>query len=210
MFQTIERIQEEINSIKKITLDEIKGKKALIIVDMVKGFYNIGPLASSRVSKVINPISILANKFENDEKIFFIDSHTKNSVEFKSYPIHCVKESVEEELIDEIKVISKLTKSKIIKKNSINGFHSIEFKNWLENNMDIDTFVITGVCTDICVETFALTLSTYFHELNVEKNIIVPMNMVETYDFGNHNGDLMNLITFFKLKSNGIKVVKSI
>ena len=36
------------------------------------------------------------------------------------------------------------------------------------------------------------------------------MNTVETSDFGNHDAELMNVMTFFKLRSNGIDVVKEI
>ncbi|MBX7307152.1 isochorismatase family cysteine hydrolase [Clostridium chauvoei] len=210
MIKTIKNIEKEISSIEKININDIKGKRALIIVDMVKGFYSVGALSSPRVSRVINPIVELANKLKDDEKLFFIDSHKENSVEFRSYPKHCIKDSEEEKLIDEIQELTNLDKTTIVKKNSINGFHSIGFNNWLNSNKDIDTFIITGVCTDICVETFTLSLATYFNEMNLEKDIIVPINTAETYDFGNHNGDLMNLITFFKLKSNGIKVVKNI
>ena len=32
----------------------------------------------------------------------------------------------------------------------------------------------------------------------------------ETSDFGNHDAELMNVMTFFKLRSNGIDVVKEI
>ncbi len=36
------------------------------------------------------------------------------------------------------------------------------------------------------------------------------MNLVETYDLGIHNGDLMNLISLYKMKINGINIVKYI
>lgn len=210
MLEALELIKNEIDEVKELDLSKVSGKKALIVVDMVKGFYSIGPLASDRTGRVIAEIVSLADKFKDDEKLFFIDSHKADAVEFLSYPAHCVEGTEEEELIDEIKELTGHEKVSIVKKNSINGFHAKEFMKWLEDNNDIENFIVTGVCTNICVETFVVTLKTYFNENNISKNIYVPMNTVETYDFGSHNGDLMNLLSFYKMKQNGINVVKNI
>lgn len=210
MLEAINNIKKEINEIGDLNLNQIEGDTALIIIDMVNGFCNIGPLSSNRSTLVIDPIIQLNSIMKKNQKVFFIDSHTEDSIEFKSYPVHCVKGSEEEKLINELKEYSSDETVTIIKKNSINGFHSNDFKEWLNNNSNIKNFVVTGVCTDICVEVFVITLSTYFNEMNEFKTIIVPINTVETFDLGNHNGDLMNIMSLYKMKSNGIKVVKSI
>jgi hypothetical protein len=36
---------------------------------------------------------------------------------------------------------------------------------------------------------------------------IVPADAVETYDFGTHNGDLMNAMALYNMMINGIEVV---
>lgn len=210
MLRTVGNIKKEIDLLESVNFSDIvkdKEKTAFVVVDMVKGFYNLGVFASERTEKVIDPIVKLNEQLNGCKKVFFVDSHTKDSVEFKSYPEHCLKGTEEEEYIEEIKGDSNTV---FIKKNSINGFHAAEFKKWLEKNQNVDTFIVTGVCTDICVETFVMTLKTYFNEVNEDKKIIVPINAVETSDFGNHDAELMNLMTFFKLKSNGIDVVKEI
>lgn len=210
MLRTVGKIKTEIESLKSVELDNIvknKENTALIVVDMVKGFYNIGVFASERTEHVIQPIVKLNERLKGCKKVFFVDSHTKESVEFRSYPEHCIKGTAEEEYVEEIKSDENTV---FIKKNSINGFHAPEFKKWLEKNKNIDTFIVTGVCTDICVETFVMTLKTYFNEINEDKEIYVPINAVETSNFGNHDAELMNLMTFFKLQSNGINVVKEI
>lgn len=210
MLRTVSNIKKEIDLLEAVNFSDIvkdKEKTAFIVVDMVKGFYNLGVFASDRTEKVIQPIVKLNDSLNGCKKIFFVDSHTENSVEFKSYPKHCIKGTEEEEYISEIKADSNTV---FIKKNSINGFHAPGFKEWLEKNKDIDTFIVTGVCTDICVETFVMTLKTYFNQVDEDKRIVVPMNTVETSDFGNHDAELMNVMTFFKLRSNGIDVVKEI
>lgn len=210
MFEALKGIKEEIESLESFNLESLdKSKTAFVVVDMVRGFYNVGPLASDRVEKTIEPILKLNEKLKDCKKVFFIDSHTEDSVEFKSYPAHCLKGTVEEELIEELK--DKVdSNTSVIRKNSINGFHAPDFKLWLEKNSEIENFIVTGVCSNICVETFVITLKTYFDEKNMDKEIIVPINATETYELGNHNAELMNLLTFYKLKSNGINVVKKI
>lgn len=210
MLEAINNIKDELNQICELSLNTLDGDTALIVVDMVKGFCNIGPLSTNRSIKVIDPIINLNLIMKENKKVFFVDSHNESSIEFKSYPVHCIKDSMEEEIIDELIEYSKDSTSTIIKKNSINGFHASEFKEWLNVNKTIKNFIVTGLCTDICVETFAISLSTYFNEVDKDINIIVPINTVETFDFGTHNGDLMNMISLYKMKSNGIKVVKSI
>lgn len=210
MLEALGLIKNEIDDVKALDLCEIEGKKALVVVDMVKGFYSVGALASDRTGRVIDSIVSLSNALLDEEKLFFIDSHKEDAVEFLSFPPHCVEETVEEELIDEIKDLTNGEHVTILKKNSINGFHAKGFMKWLLDNKDIDSFIVTGVCTNICVETFVISLKTYFNENNIAKNIYVPMNTVETYDFGSHNGDLMNLLSFYKMKQNGINVVKNL
>lgn len=210
MLEAINNMKNEIDKIGDLNFTEIEGDTALIVIDMVKGFCNLGPLSTPRSSKAINPIMHLTSIMKENKKVFFIDSHSEASIEFKSYPIHCIKGSEEAELIDELIGYSKDSSVTMIKKNSINGFHANKFKEWLKNNSNIKNFIVTGVCTDICVEVFTISLATYFHEVNEDKNIIVPINTVETFDFGTHNGDLMNIISLYKMNSNGIKVVKSI
>jgi len=210
MLEAINNIKNEINQIDDLSFSTLQGNTALIVVDMVKGFCNIGSLSTKRSINAIDPIIHLNSIMKENKKVFFVDSHNEDSIEFKSYPAHCIKETIEEEIIDELVEYSKDSTSTIIKKNSINGFHAPEFKEWLKINSDIKNFIVTGVCTDICVETFAISLGTYFNEVNEDKNIIVPINTVETFDFGTHNGDLMNIMSLYKMKSNGIMVVKSI
>ena len=78
---------------------------ALIIVDMVNGFVKMGPMSSPRIQTIIDPICDLLKR-ANDSQIdvvAFADCHQTDSIEFNSFPAHCIKGEVESEIIDEIK-----------------------------------------------------------------------------------------------------------
>ena len=204
--------------IKELKLDSLELEKlklentALIVVDMVIGFVEEGILSSSRVKDMSINLLELNRKTEGYSKIYFVDSHNKDSVEFKAYPEHCIINTKEEELIDVLKEsLNKENNIKIIKKNSTNGFHVPEFKLWLDKIIDkIDNFVIVGCVTDICVSQLSLTLKTYFNQLDLDKNVIVPVNCVDTFDTPDHPAEQMNFFALSSMNSNGIKVVSEI
>ncbi|MGL5821624.1 MAG: isochorismatase family cysteine hydrolase [Sarcina sp.] len=207
-------MEEDISYVKESSLEELNATKKntiLIVVDMVKGFYNQGALANKFVEGIINPIIELDKKMQGYKKVFFIDSHTEESIEFLSYPPHCIKGTLEEELIDELKVCEgiKDENTKIVKKNSINGFHSPEFKVFLDDK-SIENYIVVGVCSDICVKNLALTMKSYFNQNNLDKTIIIPSNMIETFDAPFHNREFWNLLSLFEMKSNGIKIIRDI
>lgn len=189
-----------------------KDKTALFVVDMVNGFVYTGPLSSPRVAAIAKNVAELNEKTKGYKKIFFLDSHEEQSQEFSSFPLHCLKGTIEAELIQELKTeASEGQETLYIEKNSTNGFNSKKFKDWLAKNMDeVDNYIITGCVTDICVLQFALSLKAYFNEANKNKRIIVPMNCVETYEVGSHDGFLMNLFALYNMHTSGIEIADKI
>lgn len=205
-------MEKEIKGKTLYLKDFSKDNTAIITVDMVKGFVKKGILSSPRIISIIDAIVDLNKRSKGYKKIFFLDEHEENSAELTTYAKHCIKGTEESELIDELnkeEVIGKNTT--MISKNSTNGFHAPAFKVWLEKNEDIiENYIVIGCEADICVSHFATTLKTYFNEKNLSRRIIVPINGVETFDFGTHDGDLMKIISLWEMKSNGIEIVDEI
>lgn len=187
-------------------------KTALVVVDMVNGFVHEGILSSPRIIDIIDNIKELNEKTLGYKKIFFLDEHSDDSAEFKSYAKHCLSGTEEAMLIPELNEGATVNdNTSMIPKNSTNGFHAPKFKTWLTENEDkIHNYIVVGCEADICVSHFATTLKTYFNEKNLEKRIIVPINCVETYDFGSHDGDLMKVISLYEMNMNGIEIVEKI
>ncbi|HHY64002.1 MAG TPA: cysteine hydrolase [Clostridiaceae bacterium] len=208
--KSLGEINDMIGKLPAVKMEDLDSKKtALVIVDMINGFVREGPLMSGRVEAIIPEIVRLSKKCDNFDikKVAFADNHTDASPEFGSYPKHCIKGTGESEVVDEIKEAGGYT---LIPKNSTNGFHEEAFQEWLKNNPETDTFIVTGCCTDICVQQFAITLKTWFNMNDKQSRVIVPVNAVETYDLGSHNAELMNVMALYNMLINGVEVVKGV
>lgn len=202
-------IKKHIFSALPLKLSEFnKSETVLVVVDMINGFVNEGSLSSPRIRNIVSDVSKLVSECleKGIDIIAFADCHKENSVEFENFPVHCLENTRESELIDEI----KNDISKVIPKNSTNGFHAPEFQKFLAENRNIKNFIVCGDCTDICVHNFCITLKTYFSQNNIKSRVIVPINAVETYDGGIHNAEFMNFSALMIMETNGIELVKEI
>lgn len=198
----------KLNNVEEFCIDN---KSVLFIIDMNNGFAKSGPLSSKRVEKLIPSIVEdveIFNSF-NNPIIAFTDSHKKECLEFKSYPIHCLENSYESEIVDEIKQFNDIM---IIKKSSTNAFLEEETKKYIDSFVrdGYKNFVLCGCITEVCVKQFAQTLKAYLNVINKDINVIVPINSVDTYDSPEHNADIINLFSFYEMNSCGIKIVKNI
>ena len=196
IFEKLKNINEK--NINNLDIDNA----ILVIVDMNNGFAKYGSLYSPRIKKLINPIVKLANKMskKNVPIICFSDRHSEDSTEFLIYPKHCLINTDEGEIIDEL---IKIKGIEIIHKNSTNGF----FAEKLQLEFEKKSFIIVGNCTDICVYQFAITLKTFFNQINQYKKVIVPMNFVDTFDLEGHKANFMNYVFLNSMIENGIEVI---
>lgn len=207
--KTAEALAEEINSLEAISFDHIPAEgTAMVIVDAVNGFIREGAMSSKRIESIIpNIVSLMKKCKEKSIPIAaFADCHGESCAEFASFPPHCIKGTSESEIVDEIKAEGGY---KLIEKNSTNGFHEKQFRDCLETNGK-SRFIVTGDCTDICVLQFCLSLKTYFTQKDMQSEIIVPLNCVETYDAPYHEAGFMSLAAYKILKDSGIKFVSEI
>ena len=195
---------ESLNSKPEMPLkDYSNNDTALIVVDVINGFTIVGALSSERVTQIIGKVGkLMRSAIERSiDIVFFADSHTKDSTEFKSFPPHCLINTTESEVVEELKAIGHYT---LIEKNSTNGYHAPKFKQYLKDNPNVKNFIVCGDCTDICVLNLCLSLKTAFDQDDKECNVIVPMQCVETFDAPSHSAELMNVMAFKLLETNGI------
>ncbi|MEF9992237.1 MAG: isochorismatase family protein [Romboutsia sp.] len=181
-------------------------KTDVFIVDLNNGFAKSGSLYSPRVEALIKPITNFVKSIQDkvNNITAFTDCHDKDSIELLSYPSHCLIGDVESKIVDELNEIENL---KVIPKNSTNGFFALESTDF----SSINNIIIVGDCTDICIYQFAITLKSYFNQNNIQKNIVVPINLIDTYDIsGVHPANLLNIVFLNSMIQNGVNVVKEI
>lgn len=203
-------IWDVLNALPALSLKEVaREKTVLVIVDMINGFAREGLLQSPRVDAIVPAIVELSAACDAHgiEKLAFADHHTMASPEFSAYPPHCLIGTRESEIIDEIKQVGGY---RLIPKNSTNGFQEEAFAGWLEDHPEVTQYIVVGDCTDICIRQFAVSLKTWFNRQDRKSRIIVPMEAVDTYDLGLHQGDLVHIMALFGMMGDGIEVVKNI
>lgn len=197
---------------EKIRNGQIKNLKCyegmLIVVDMVNGFVTKGDLADAKIGNVVpRQIELIKEaKIKGDLIVFIKDTHTKDSVEHKRFngAFHCIKGTGEEEIIDELK---SLTKDSIeIEKNSTSFMEAPKFRELINNLANIRTVDIIGCCTDICDFNGSMGLANYFDQWNREVEIKIHQDAVSTFleESRKNYVDAAYLL----MEQQGIKLVK--
>lgn len=190
-------------------------------VDMVNGFCCEGPLASPRIKALSEPIAELftaAYAAGARNFVFTQDTHPADSPEFAAFPPHCVAGTSESEAVDALKALPFYDQVITIPKGSLSSHLNTDFGAWLAEHPQIDTFVLVGDCTDLCIYSAAMHLRMEANALNIQRRVIVPAALVETFDtpvelarqlgIKAHDGDLHHALFLHHMASNGVEVVK--
>lgn len=196
---------------------------AIISVDVINGFCTIGPLASSRVEAIIKPIAQLFTRAWDQGVRHIVlsqDTHEPDAVEFDAWPRHCVRGTPEAETVDAFKKLPFFDQLVVLEKNSISTGLNAGFNEWLAAHPRIDSFIVVGDCTDLCVYQLAMHLRLDANARQLLRRVIVPANAVDTYDqtveaaqeVGGlpHAADLHHAFFLYHMALNGIEVVKEI
>ena len=198
-------------------------KAAIICVDMINGFCHAGPLASPRVKQIIQPILALlkgGHRGGITQILLTQDSHEPEAVEFGAFPPHCIRGTSEAETIPEIKQLPFHPEMVLLEKNSIHSGLNTGLNAWLAQHPELDTFILVGDCTDLCIYQLAmhLRLDANAHQLN--RRVVVPADCVDTYDIGMdaataigampHPGDILHKIFLYHMALNAIEIVATI
>lgn len=186
-----------------------KVKQILINVDMVNGFVNIGAMHDDYIRHTI-PIQIkLMEEFETDEEklnVIIKDTHKENCREFKRYPVHCVENTEESELVDELKRFEN-ENAIVFKKNSTSTIYAQGFLDMIDALRNLEKVVIVGCCTDICILNLAIPLQNYFDQKDRDIKITISKETVETYDAPGHSREEYNQMAFKLMSQAGIEIV---
>lgn len=175
----------------------------VVVIDMVNGFVKEGALADLAISDIASNIKTLLE--QGVEHVFVADTHKEDALEFQSYPKHCLKDSEESQIMDELKPYASI----VLPKNSTCTFMSPAWQDYYFKNQDrFDTFILVGCCSDICILQFALALRAYFNEHQINKRVVVPISMIDTYHIETiHDVELCNTFAISNMAGNAVEIV---
>lgn len=210
----------------------------LIIVDEVNGFATVGagnlapPVPNEQVATMVAETDRLARAFSERRMpvLAFLDTHDPGKPE-PPYPPHCERGTGEEELVPELKWLENEPKATLVRKDCINGFigafqsdGSNAVIDWAAANQ-VENVLVVGICTDICVMDFVLTLlsarnhgmvpslkevvvynkgcSTYSLPRNVAEDIGLPPS-------ASHPQDLTHYMGLYFMASRGAQLVDQV
>ena len=187
-------------------------RKVLYMIDMNNGFVNFGNMANPKYNELVNEQLKLINKFRKENQLvnFVLEGHTTDSIEFDSYPSHCVLGTKEAELIPEFIDEQNKENTRTYYKNSINGMLNRNLQDDIKSQDNLNEIVIGGVCADLCVMDFARTFSRYLDEINRRAKIFVVENTIDTYDSLDHNREEWMDIAKKVMTQAGIIMVSNI
>lgn len=197
-------------STKAVSLSSFsKETTALVVMDMINGFAVSGALYSPNTASIVPQLAQLMKACRERELpiVFFADSHSQDSPEFLSYPVHCLAGERESRPVEELEKIGGYT---LIPKASTNGFLEPAFQQWLKEHLQVNQFIITGCCTDICVQQFALAVKTDFNRRGIVSRVVVPKELTATYDAPGHPAALTELASYHNMNTSGVEIVSRI
>lgn len=196
-------------------------RAAIVSVDLIVGFAHEGALASSRVAGAIPAVVRLFEQAHAAGVSRFVltqDCHPPDTPEFGSFAPHCLCGSREAETVPELRALPFSDQFEVIPKNSLSPSINTRFDAWLNAcHQAVDTFVVVGDCTDLCVYQLAMHVRLRANAHGYRQRVIVPADCVQTYDLPvdvatslglmPHDGDLMQSVFLYQMALNGVEVV---
>ncbi len=125
-------------------------KTAVIVVDMLNDFVkDDGALVVEGAKKLIpKHKKILRVARENGAKIIYLaDNHLEDDPEFKIWPAHAIRNTKGAKVIEEL---APEEDDRVIPKRKYSGFQGTDLDATLREE-DIETIILIGVLTDICI-----------------------------------------------------------
>ena len=181
----------------------------LVVVDAVNGFCTVGagnlaPAAPNpQVARMVEATTALARRFAAAHRpiLAFLDTHEPGVPE-PPYPPHCERGSGEENLVPDLAWLDDDPNATLLRKDCINGFvggiehashhglHHNKVMDWI-NVHRLRAVLVTGICTDVCVMDFVLTLlSARNHKLlPTLRDVVVLEPACATYDLPRRTTD---------------------
>ena len=159
--------------------------KVLIVIDMLKGFCRPGhPLSLPDSTADIEKYILLKGEEilnKNGKVIFVCDSHSMTDPEIGNpYPPHCMKGTVEAEIVDELKPLAN--RATVLTKNTLSIFLNTQLEKMLDELKPV-VVEVSGVCTDICDLFAVYELKIRGYNVFVSQKGVLPLDPSSQHEY---------------------------
>lgn len=207
-----------LNGLETVRLSDVArepSSTAIVSADMVRGFCDEGPLSSARIGALKSGVTDFFRRAHDAGVRDFVllqDTHDEDALEFDAFPPHCVRDTNESRTIDELRALPFSSSFTIIEKNTLTPAIETSLEEWLVEHAGLQTAIVVGDCTDLCVYQAAMFLRLRANALRLaEFHVVVPAILVDTYDQpGVHGGDFFHAVFLYHMALNGIRVVRAL
>lgn len=158
---------------------EIPDKKAFLIVDMLNDFVKEkGTLIVPDAIKIVPVIKRRLDEARGEDAsiIYVTDAHRSDDPEFQMWPAHAVAGSWGGQVIDELK---PQPEDYIIPKRRYSGFFGTQLELILRE-LGVDTVIITGVLTNICVFFTAVEAKALTYRVIVPRDSVASVSQEDS------------------------------
>ena len=159
---------------------------AVLVVDTLVGFLEEGHnlYCGDDARKIIPRIrSLVEEELRLGSAVFFVcDNHDPDDLEFKMFPVHCVRGTEETNVVGELADLP----GTLIPKRRYSAFYDTDLAERLEA-LNPDKLIVVGVCTDICV------MHTTADGRNRDYEVEIPVDCVASFDAGAHEVALKHM-----------------
>ena len=155
-------------------------KEALLIIDVQKDYFKNGKMELKNSEEALANIKLVLNKFRESNKDVIFIKHISNREGAGFFLANTDGVNIHTE-------ITPLDSEKVIEKNYPNSFRETELLEYLKTK-NIDTLVITGMMTQMCVDSTTRAAKDFDYECIVlgdncaTRDFIFEDNLVKAED----------------------------
>lgn len=148
---------------------------AVLVADMVVGFLEPGHnLYCGDASRDIIPNiqHLIESEQAKGSRIFFMcDTHDPDDLEFKMFPVHCIRGTEEANVIEELAGYD----GEIVPKRRYNALFDTDLAERLAE-LNPEKVIVCGVCTDICVMYTAADLRARDYDVEIHRDCVATFD----------------------------------
>ncbi len=154
-----------------------RGRKALIVVDMLNDFVRPGaPLEVPAAREIVPALRrrIAKVRREGDLVVYVCDTHRKNDPEFvrMGWPPHAVEGTPGAAVVS---ALSPAPGDMVVEKRTYSGFHRTALEAVLRRNR-VWAVTIAGCVTNICIQFIAGEASIRGYDVTVDERLVAGLS----------------------------------